>query len=78
MVRCTLPDFRHEVQTQTRFLVPFTIAFTFCTLGDQWVLVCLLEWLTLLPDITPLPQISQYFAITHTSFRYVVIKTQWT
>ena len=40
-------------------------------LGDQCVLVCLFEWLTLLPDITPLPQLSQYFAIQHTSFRYV-------
>jgi hypothetical protein len=47
--------------------VPFTTTRTFCVFGDQNVLVFLLEWLTLLPDMVPFLQISQILPIPHTS-----------
>ena len=61
--RVTLPERRQRVQTFTRFTSPSTIARTVCTLGFQAALVWRLEWLTLLPDMMPLPQTSQICAI---------------
>ena len=61
--RVTLPERRQRVQTFTRFTSPSTIARTVCTLGFQAALVWRLEWLTLLPDMMPLPHTSQICAI---------------
>lgn len=54
----TLPDLRQRVQTCILLEPPFTLHFTLLTLAFHIVLVFLLEWLTLLPKRTPLPQIS--------------------
>jgi hypothetical protein len=61
--RVILPERRQRVQTLTRFTSPSTIARTDWMLGFHAALVWRLEWLTLLPLITPLPQTSQIFAI---------------
>ena len=61
--RVTLPERRQRVQTFTRFTSPSTIARTVCTLGFHAALVWRLEWLTLLPDMMPLPHTSQICAI---------------
>src|SRR5699024_8591582 len=46
--------------------VPLTITRTRCVLGAQVRRVLRLEWLTLLPYFTPLPQTSQNFPISMT------------
>lgn len=47
---------------QTFFLttVPFSSTLTLWMLAFHFLLVCLLEWETLLPDTWPLPQISHF------------------
>ncbi len=62
----TLPERRQRLQTETVVCVPFTLALTFLMLGFQVLLVFLLEWETLRPKVTPLPQYS-HFAIYNTS-----------
>ena len=47
--------------------VPLLTAFTFCRLGYQVVRVLLLAWLTLLPVLGPLPQISHFLDMGLTS-----------
>ena len=59
----TLPERRHRVQTRIRFTLPSTTARTFMMLGLKTRLVCRIEWLTLFPDVVPLPQISQRLLI---------------
>ena len=54
----TLPDLKQRVQTCILLEAPFTLHFTLLTFAFHIVLVFLLEWLTLLPKRTPLPQIS--------------------
>ena len=61
--RVILPERRQRVQTFTRFTSPSTSARTDWILGFQAALVWRLEWLTLLPLITPLPHTSQNCAI---------------
>jgi hypothetical protein len=46
----------------TLFLVPFINTILGCILGNQLRLVCLLEWLTLLPKLAALPQISHFIS----------------
>jgi len=63
---------------QTYFLcgAPLSTTRTRWTLGAQIRLVFLLEWLTLLPEATPLLQISQYFAIDlNTSSSRIEVQT---
>lgn len=64
----TLPDLKHLVHTCNFCGVPFTIAFTVLMLGSQILRLCLLEWLTLFPEIIPFPQTSQCLAMKYTSF----------
>jgi len=54
------------VQTYFLWGAPFSTTRTRWTLGAQIRLVFLLEWLTLLPEETPLLHISQNFAIDFT------------
>lgn len=49
-----------RVQTLMVRTVPLLTALTFCRLGYQVVRVLLLAWLTLLPVLGPLPQISHF------------------
>jgi hypothetical protein len=63
---------------QTYFLcgAPFSTTRTRWTLGAQIRLDFLLEWLTLLPEETPLLQTSQYFAIDlNTSSSRITVQT---
>ena len=66
MARSTLLERRHLVQTYTWRGVPSTIALTRFTLGFHILLDRLWEWETLMPKVTPLPQIS-HLAIRCTS-----------
>ncbi len=50
---------RQRVQMRTLTGTPSRAIVVFCTLGNQRRLVRRLEWLTLLPYVTPLPQIWQ-------------------
>ena len=60
IARSTLLERRHLVQTYTWRGEPSTIAFTRFTLGFQALLERLWEWETLMPNVTPLPQISHF------------------
>ena len=66
IARVTLPERRQRVQAYTWHGVPLTIAFTRLTFGFQALLDRLWEWETLMPKVTPLPQIS-HLAICCTS-----------
>ncbi len=48
-----------RVHTYTRLMLPFTKFFTFFKLGNQRVLVLILEWLTLFPVVGRFLQNSQ-------------------
>ncbi len=52
-----------RVQTYSVVSFPFISTFTFLRLALYVLGVFLLEWLTRLPDILPLPQIAQTFDI---------------
>jgi hypothetical protein len=52
-----------RVQTCIFFTVPSTLALTVCRLGNHFVLVFILEWLTLLPLKEPFPQMSHFLLI---------------
>ena len=67
MARVTLPERKQRVQTLIRRGEPFTIAFTFLTLGFQFLLVRLWEWETVIPKAISLLQIS-HLAMVCTSF----------
>jgi hypothetical protein len=60
MARSTLLERRHLVQTCTWRREPSTIAFTRFTLGFHVLFERLWEWETLIPNTTPLPQISHF------------------
>lgn len=60
MARSTLLERRHLVQTYTWRGEPSTIALTRFTLGFHIRLERLWEWETLMPNVTPLPQISHF------------------
>ena len=62
--RSTLPERRQRVHTFIFLGVPLTMTLTRCTLGAQIRLVFLLEWLTRLPLIAPLPHTSQNLPIS--------------
>lgn len=62
MALVTLFERRHLVHTFKVTDEPFTTALIFLTLGFQVLLVLLTEWLTLLPNVVALLQIS-HFAI---------------
>lgn len=57
------PAFRHEAHILTRLTEPFITARTSCKFGSQRRGDLLFAWLTLLPAIGLLPQISHTFAI---------------
>ena len=59
----TLPLLRQREQTETFLLEPFTTALTFLMFAFQVLAVFLLEWETLWPKETPLPQ-TLHFAIS--------------
>lgn len=69
--RSTLPERRHLEHTWMWQGVPFTIAFTRWTLGFHVLFVSLWEWETLLPKVTPLPQISHFAIVGYTSLNHV-------
>jgi hypothetical protein len=52
-----------EVQARMRVFFPPMMKVAFWRFGRHVLLVFLLEWLTLLPDETPLPQISHFLLI---------------
>jgi hypothetical protein len=56
--RVTLFERRHLVHTVMVHGVPSTIAFTFLRLGFHFLLVLLIEWLTLLPNTVVLLHIA--------------------
>jgi hypothetical protein len=62
--RVTLPERRHLEQTLTVVGVPFTTALTLRMLGFQVLLVLRLEWETLCPKVTPLPQMLHLAILT--------------
>src|SRR5690606_37241962 len=64
--RVSLPALMQEVQTLSRFGVPFTFARTRCTLGSKRRRVRRCECDTLLPYPGPLPQTSQTAATDDT------------
>jgi hypothetical protein len=59
----TLPERMQLVQTFFLTTVPFSSTLTLWMLAFHFLLVCLLEWETLLPDTWPLPQISHFLDI---------------
>jgi len=59
----TLPERRQLEQTFTERTLFSILARTLCRLGRKRRLVVLWAWLTLLPLIGPLPQISQRLAM---------------
>jgi hypothetical protein len=63
-LRVTLCERRHCVQTRAVRCTPRSSIRTDWRLGSQRRLVLFIAWLTLLPALGPLPQISQRFAIT--------------
>lgn len=67
MALVTLPERMHLVQTFFLRTVPFSSTFTVWILAFHFLFVCLLEWLTLLPETWPLPQISHFLDISYTS-----------
>ena len=73
--RVTFPERKQRVQTLTDFGVPFTIALTFLTLGFHVLFDLLCEWLTLIPNTTPLPQISHFAMIYTPPILLSIIKT---
>lgn len=60
MALVTWPERMQRVQTLMVWTLPFLTAFTFCRFGYHVVRVLLLAWLTLLPKLGPLPQISHF------------------
>ena len=63
--RSTLPERRHLEQTYIWQGVPFTIAFTRFTFGFHVLFERLWEWETLIPKVTPFPQISHLAILLH-------------
>ena len=61
----TLFERRQLVQTFTLLGVPLTIALTFLMLGFHVLLDLLWEWDTVIPNATPLPQISHFAMYIH-------------
>ena len=61
----TLPDRKHRVQTLIVLGAPFTRALTVLILARQLLRLCLLEWLILLPEITPFPHTSHCLICAH-------------
>ena len=53
----TLPAFRQRVQTYTRCGEPAMSARTFCKFGLKRRFVATIEWLRLLPNEGPFPQL---------------------
>jgi hypothetical protein len=62
----TLPALMQDVQTFSRFGVPFTVACTVWMFGFQRRRVRRCEWEMLLPKPGPLPQTSQVAAMVDT------------
>jgi hypothetical protein len=54
----TFPERKQRVHTLIRFGTPSTRALTLWILGDQVLLVWMLEWLTCIPVLGTFPQIS--------------------
>ena len=73
-----LLPFRHFVQTYFLEILPFSSATsTLCKFASNVRLPFLLEWLTVLPVIFPLPQMLQTFDIVFSSYQVsVAIVTQ--
>lgn len=69
MALVTLPERRQRVQTLMCVGVPLTIAFTRLTLGFQDLFVLLWEWDSLMPNVTPFPQISHFAIFLHLLIR---------
>ena len=65
IARVTLPERRHREQTLTWHGVPLITAFTRRTFGFQVRLERLWEWETLIPKVTPFPQISHFAIFLH-------------
>jgi len=51
MARVTFPDLRQAVQTFSRFTEPFSLTRTDWMFAFHFLLVCRLEWDTLLPEV---------------------------
>ena len=74
--RVTFPERRQRVQTFTDFVFPFTTALTFLMFGFQVLFDLLCEWLTLIPKVTPLPQISHFAIVQTPPISKTIIKTK--
>lgn len=57
----------HLVQTFALLTVPLSMIRTDWIFAFHFLLLCLLEWLTWLPDTCPFPQISHFLDIYYTS-----------
>ena len=64
----TLPERKHLLQTLILLVPPLIEALTLLRLGDQVVLLWLFAWLTVFPEILPLPHTSHDLPIYYTSF----------
>ena len=63
----TLPDFIQFVHTYSRDTFPLSIIRIFCKFGRKTLRVALLEWLTALPLLGPLPQTTHLKDICNSS-----------
>jgi hypothetical protein len=69
MALVTLPERMHLVQTFALLTVPLSLTLTVWIFAFHFLLVCLFEWDTLLPETWPLPQTEHLLDIMRTSFK---------
>ena len=65
--RVILPERRQREHTLTVVCSPLTTALTFLMFGFHALLVLRLEWDTLQPNVTPLPQMQHFAILSYTS-----------
>ena len=72
MARLTFPERIHLVHTFFLLTVPFSLVFTVCIFAFHFLLVCLLEWETLFPEVCPFPHTEHFLDILFTSLTELV------
>ena len=71
MARLILLDLMHLVHTLALLTVPLSLILTDWIFAFHFLLVCLLEWETVLPETCPFPHTSHFLDIYRTSFKYL-------
>lgn len=70
-----LLDLMHLVQTLALLTLPFSTILTVWIFAFHFLLLCLLEWLTWLPETCPFPQTSHFLDISlHLPLHSVYVK----